>query len=78
VLGVRATIWIGVSGSWAAGLWVLFSPLRHMRDVPGPGEQYGPVPAADPGPGPGTGTGSPAGPGRRNDPGPAGPAIQEP
>jgi hypothetical protein len=23
---------IGVAGSWAAGLWVFFSPLRTMRD----------------------------------------------
>ncbi|MGO9668152.1 MAG: MFS transporter [Streptosporangiaceae bacterium] len=33
-LGVRPTIWIGVIGSWAAGFWVLFSPLRAMRDIP--------------------------------------------
>jgi len=32
VLGVRATLWIGVAGSWAAGWWVFFSPLRRMRD----------------------------------------------
>jgi MFS family permease len=33
-LGVRTTLWIGFAGSWAAGWWVYFSPLRHMRDVP--------------------------------------------
>jgi MFS family permease len=33
LIGVRPTMWIGVTGCWAAGLWVLFSPLRHMRDV---------------------------------------------
>jgi MFS family permease len=33
-LGVRTTIWISVIGCWLAGLWVLFSPLRRMRDVP--------------------------------------------
>lgn len=33
-LGVRATIWIGVTGSWLAGLWVYCSPLRTMRDIP--------------------------------------------
>jgi MFS family permease len=33
-LGVRPTIWIGITGTYAAGLWVLFSPLRRMRDVP--------------------------------------------
>ena len=26
--------WIAFVGSWAAGWWVLFSPLRRMRDVP--------------------------------------------
>jgi MFS family permease len=72
LLGVRATIWIGVSGSWAAGFWVLFSPLRHLRDVPGPGEQYGPDPAA------GAAPASPSGPGGRSGPGAAWPAIQEP
>jgi MFS family permease len=35
-LGVRATVWIGVTGSWLAGLWVYFSPLRTMRDIPAP------------------------------------------
>jgi MFS family permease len=34
VLGVRPTIWVGVIGSWVAGFWVLFSPLRRMRDIP--------------------------------------------
>jgi MFS family permease len=34
VLGVRPTLWISVIGGWAAGFWVLFSPLRKMRDVP--------------------------------------------
>jgi len=33
VLGIRATIWVGVVGGWASALWVLFSPLRTMRDV---------------------------------------------
>jgi MFS family permease len=32
-LGVRATLWIGFAGSWAAGWWVFFSPLRGRRDV---------------------------------------------
>jgi MFS family permease len=32
-LGVRATLWIAFTGSWAAGWWVYFSPLRGMRDV---------------------------------------------
>jgi hypothetical protein len=34
LLGVRPTLWIGFAGSWAAGWWVFFSPLRGMRDVP--------------------------------------------
>jgi len=33
-LGVRATLWIGFAGSWAAGWWVFFSPLRGQRDIP--------------------------------------------
>jgi len=33
-IGIRPTIWIGVAGSWAAGLFVYFSPLRTLRDVP--------------------------------------------
>jgi predicted MFS family arabinose efflux permease len=50
-LGVRATVWIGVTGSWLAGLWVYFSPLRTMRDIPAP-----------PAPGAGDGASSTAGP----------------
>ncbi|HEX9622761.1 MAG TPA: MFS transporter [Streptosporangiaceae bacterium] len=34
VLGIRPTLWLSVIGSWAAGFWVLFSPLRGLRDVP--------------------------------------------
>jgi len=34
VLGVRATLWIAFIGSWAAGWWVFFSPLRRVRDIP--------------------------------------------
>ena len=33
-IGVRPTLWIGLVGSWAAGFWVYFSPLRKMRDIP--------------------------------------------
>jgi MFS family permease len=32
LLGVRPTLWIAFVGSWAAGWWVFFSPLRKMRD----------------------------------------------
>jgi MFS family permease len=31
--GVRVTLWIAYSGSWAAGWWVFFSPLRRQRDL---------------------------------------------
>ena len=37
-VGVRPTLWIGLIGSWAAGFFVYFSPLRRMRDVPRPQE----------------------------------------
>jgi predicted MFS family arabinose efflux permease len=33
LLGVRATLWIAFAGSWAAGWWVYFSPLRRMRTL---------------------------------------------
>jgi MFS family permease len=33
-IGIRPTLWIGLIGTWAAGFWVYFSPLRRMRDVP--------------------------------------------
>jgi MFS family permease len=33
-LGIRTTLWIGFAGSWLAGWWVFFSPLRGMRDIP--------------------------------------------
>jgi MFS family permease len=33
-VGVRPTLWIAFAGSWLAGWWVFFSPLRTMRDIP--------------------------------------------
>ncbi|WP_377273486.1 MFS transporter [Peterkaempfera sp. SMS 1(5)a] len=33
-LGVRTTLWIAVVGGCSAGLWLYFSPLRGMRDIP--------------------------------------------
>ncbi|MET7520226.1 MFS transporter [Streptomyces sp. NPDC005480] len=33
-LGVRTTLWIAVVGGCCAGLWLFFSPLRGMRDIP--------------------------------------------
>jgi MFS family permease len=37
-IGIRPTLWIGFIGSWAAGFWVYFSPLRRMRDLPASGQ----------------------------------------
>jgi MFS family permease len=33
-VGVRNTLWIAVIGEWASAAWVVFSPLRDMRDMP--------------------------------------------
>ncbi|MET8585556.1 MFS transporter [Streptomyces collinus] len=33
-LGVHTTLWIAVCGGCCAGLWLYFSPLRGMRDIP--------------------------------------------
>jgi predicted MFS family arabinose efflux permease len=33
-LGLRAALWICVLGTWGAALFVVFSPLRKMRDMP--------------------------------------------
>jgi hypothetical protein len=33
-LGLRPTLWICVLGTWSAALFVFFSPLRPMRDMP--------------------------------------------
>jgi MFS family permease len=32
-IGVRTTLWIAFAGSWLAGWWVFFSPLRKMRNI---------------------------------------------
>jgi MFS family permease len=34
VIGVRPTLVIGALGGWAAALWLIFSPLFGLRDVP--------------------------------------------
>jgi MFS family permease len=34
VIGIRPTLVIGAVGGWAAALWVIFSPLFGLRDVP--------------------------------------------
>jgi MFS family permease len=46
VLGVRPTLWIAVIGSWAAGFFVFFSPLRTMRDFPAHDAEASPGDAA--------------------------------
>lgn len=35
-LGLRTALWICVLGTWSACLFVVFSPLRRLRDMPGP------------------------------------------
>ncbi|MCP2243411.1 MFS transporter [Lentzea aerocolonigenes] len=35
-IGIRPTLWLAMACIWSAGLWVYFSPLRAMRDVPLP------------------------------------------
>jgi hypothetical protein len=42
--GVRTTLWIAFAGSWLAGWWVFFSPLRRLREIP----QASPQPEASP------------------------------
>ncbi|MGW4567473.1 MFS transporter [Streptomyces sp. NPDC004561] len=43
LIGVRPALWLAFIGSWAAGWFVFFSPLRHMRDVPQPAHASAPV-----------------------------------
>jgi MFS family permease len=50
LIGIRPTLWVGAVGAWAAGLWVFFSPLRTMRDVPVPAWRRPPPPAIPAGP----------------------------
>jgi MFS family permease len=40
-IGLRPTLWLAMASIWAAGLWVFFSPLRTMRDVPAPASLNG-------------------------------------
>jgi hypothetical protein len=35
-LGARTTLWIGLAGACLSFLFVLCSPLRMMRELPGP------------------------------------------
>ncbi len=34
VFGLRTTLWIGALGQTLAGIWLLASPMRHLRDFP--------------------------------------------
>ncbi|MGA3149393.1 MAG: MFS transporter [Acidimicrobiales bacterium] len=33
-IGLRPTLWVAVSGEALAGIWLLASPIRHMKDFP--------------------------------------------
>jgi hypothetical protein len=33
-LGLRGAMWVALAGEVASVLWVVCSPLRHMRDLP--------------------------------------------
>jgi predicted MFS family arabinose efflux permease len=35
VIGLRPTLWVAMSGQAIAGVWLLASPIRTMRDFPG-------------------------------------------
>ncbi|GAA1080816.1 MULTISPECIES: MFS transporter [Kitasatospora] len=36
LIGIRPALGLALVGTWAAGWFVFFSPLRRLRDVPGP------------------------------------------
>jgi hypothetical protein len=38
-IGVRPALWIATVGAVAGVLWVLFSPMRTMRDLPESADQ---------------------------------------
>ncbi|MDB5079038.1 MAG: hypothetical protein JWP00_962 [Chloroflexi bacterium] len=38
VVGLRTTLWIGATGISLAFLWVFFSPVRRLREQPGPAQ----------------------------------------
>jgi hypothetical protein len=40
-LGVQAMLWVAVIGGCSSGLWLYFSPLRGMRDIPTAGARSG-------------------------------------
>jgi MFS family permease len=48
-IGLRETIFIGAIGGGRAFLWIVFSPQRHLREMPEPIHDEPPAAAADPG-----------------------------
>ncbi|MFD0527354.1 hypothetical protein ACFQ1I_09025 [Kitasatospora arboriphila] len=36
LIGIRPALGLALVGTWAASWFVFFSPLRRLRDVPGP------------------------------------------
>jgi MFS family permease len=48
-IGLRETIFIGAIGGGLAFLWIVFSPQRHLREMPEPIHDEPPAAAADPG-----------------------------
>lgn len=53
-IGLRPTLWVFAVGQLLAALWVVFSPLLHMRDVTATGPDGGPaaLPVSEPAPAP--------------------------
>jgi hypothetical protein len=33
-IGLRPTLWVAISGEALAGIWLLASPIRRMKDFP--------------------------------------------
>jgi hypothetical protein len=33
-IGLRPTLWVAMAGEALAGIWLLASPIRHMKDFP--------------------------------------------
>jgi predicted MFS family arabinose efflux permease len=40
-IGLRPTLWIGAAGAITGGLFLLPSPLPHLRGLPEPAEEHG-------------------------------------
>jgi MFS family permease len=43
IIGLHATLWVGTIGNFLSVLWVLFSPVRDLREQPSPVEDEEPV-----------------------------------